>query len=98
MADQAAVAKRAAGLAKLFNAVINGHREEKSAAHANCFLEALCAQEDVAKSFRFSLDSVFLNGPATSVIQHLSHPSVEQLYGGQFLYRILEQIVQPPTF
>ncbi|KAH9863899.1 hypothetical protein J1614_009831 [Plenodomus biglobosus] len=115
MADAEAAAKRAAGLTKLFNAVIHGHRDLESAANGNRFLEALCAQEDiskcvecliaapagisaVAKAYRFTRDSTFLNGPATSVIQHLSQPCVKQLYGGQFLYRILEQIVQPPTF
>ena len=115
MAEQEAAAKRTAGLTKLYNAVIFGHHDLKTAADANRFLEALCAQEDVskcveqliaapnglggvAKSFRFSPNSAFINGVATSVLQHLSHPSVKQLYAGQFLYRVLEQIVQPPTF
>ncbi|KAF2030476.1 P-loop containing nucleoside triphosphate hydrolase protein [Setomelanomma holmii] len=115
MADQEAVAKRVAGLTKLYNAIIFGHRELRSAADANRFLEALCAQEDiskvvenlvaapealsaVAKAFRFSADATFINGLATSVLLHLSHPSVKQLYGGQFLHRVLEQITQPPTF
>ncbi|KAJ4366237.1 hypothetical protein N0V83_007873 [Neocucurbitaria cava] len=115
MAEQEAAAKRAAGLTRLFNAVIHGRREMKSAADGDRFLEALCAQEDVskcvecliasptgliavAKAFRFSRDSAFLNGQATCVIHHLSKPAVKQLYGGQFLHRILEQIVQPPTF
>lgn len=114
MAEDAAT-KRAAGLLKLFNAVIHGHREVKSAADGNRFLEALYTQEDmskcvesliassaglpvVAKSFRFSRDSTFLNGPATSVIHSLAQPSVKQLYNGEFLHRALEQIVQPPTF
>jgi hypothetical protein len=115
MADQEAASKRAAGLNKLFNAVVFGNRDLKSVADANRFLEALCAQDEVskciealiaaphglsavAKSFRFSPDSTFLNGPATAVIHQLSHPSVKQLYAGQFLNRVLEQIVQPPTF
>jgi hypothetical protein len=115
MADQEAAAKRAAGLTKLFNAVIFGHRDLKSAADANRFLEALCAQEDVskcveqliaapnalgaiAKAFRFSANATFINGHATSVLHHLAQPSVKQLYAGQFLHRILEQIVEPPTF
>ncbi|KAI8933540.1 hypothetical protein NX059_009277 [Plenodomus lindquistii] len=115
MANTEAAAKRAAGLTKLFNAVIYGHRDLNSAADGTRFLEALCAQEDVSKSveclvaapagvsavakaFRFARDSTFLNGSATSVINHLSQPSVKQLYSGQFLYRILENIVQPPTF
>jgi hypothetical protein len=115
MADQEAAVKRIAAQTKLFDAVIFGRRELKSASDANRFLEALCAQEDaskcverlvaapkgldaVAKAYRFSSASDFLNGAATSVIHHLSHPSVKQLYGGQFLRRVLEQIVQPPTF
>jgi hypothetical protein len=52
----------------------------------------------VAKAFRFSANATFINGPATSVIHHLSDPAVKQLYGGQFLHRVLEQIVEPPTF
>ncbi|KAE8823376.1 hypothetical protein HRS9139_09785 [Pyrenophora teres f. teres] len=113
--DPEAAAKRAAGLTKLFNAVIYGHRELKSAADGNRFLEALCSQEDaskcvesliaapaglsaVAKAFRSSRDSAFLNGPASSVLLHLSQPSIKQLYGGEFLHRVLEQIVQPPSF
>ena len=52
----------------------------------------------VAKAFRFSGDSAFLNGPSAATLIYLSHPSLKQLYNGQFLLRILEQIVQPPTF
>ncbi|KAF1955358.1 P-loop containing nucleoside triphosphate hydrolase protein [Byssothecium circinans] len=52
----------------------------------------------VSKAFRFSGNSAFLNGPAASVLRFLSVPSVKQLYAGQFLHRILESIVQPPTF
>ncbi|KAF2127934.1 P-loop containing nucleoside triphosphate hydrolase protein [Dothidotthia symphoricarpi CBS 119687] len=115
MADQEAAAKRAVGLTKLFNGIIHGHRDLKSALEGNRFLEALRSQEDVSKcveslvaskagldaigkAFRFSPDDAFLNGPAASSILHFSHPSLKQLYGGQFLNRILEQIVQPPTF
>jgi hypothetical protein len=47
MADEEAAAKRIAGLTKLFNAVIFGHRDLKSAADANRFLQALRAQENV---------------------------------------------------
>jgi hypothetical protein len=52
----------------------------------------------VAKAFRFNRDSAFLDGPATEVLRYLRHPSLKQLYGGQFLTRVLEAIVQPPTF
>ncbi|KAK6526384.1 hypothetical protein TWF694_004981 [Orbilia ellipsospora] len=52
----------------------------------------------VAKSFRFSRDSVFLNGLAASVLHRLADPSLKQLYAGEFLIRILEAIVEPPTF
>ena len=114
MADEAAE-KRLANQTKLFNAVIHGHRELKSAADGNRFLEAICAQKDaskcvesivaasggltaIAKTFRFSGDSAFLNGRATSVLRYLADPTVKQLYGGLFLHRVLEKIVQPPTF
>jgi hypothetical protein len=36
--------------------------------------------------------------PATNVLTYLSDPSLKQLYGGEFLHRILEAIVNPPTF
>jgi hypothetical protein len=52
----------------------------------------------VARAFRFSNSSTFINGPATSVILRLTDPSLKQLYGGQFLQRILETIVNPPSF
>jgi hypothetical protein len=114
MADPEAV-KRVAGLTKLFNGIIYGHRELKTGADANRFLEAFCVQEDVSKcveqliaapsalgaiarAFRFSANATFINGHATSVIHRLSHPSVKQLHCGQFLHRVLEQIVEPPTF
>ncbi|XPS80538.1 hypothetical protein M3J07_012514 [Ascochyta lentis] len=107
--------KRATGLKKLFNAVVHGNRDLKSAADGDRFLEALCAQEDVSKcvevlvstpaglgavarAFRFSNSSTFINGYATSVILRLSDPSLRQLYGGQFLHRIIEAVVNPPSF
>lgn len=117
MADQETAAKRAAGLTRLFNAVINGHREIKTVGDSDRFLEALCSQEDASKCVEclvassagldalgsalrrhVSGDCDFLNGLASATILHFSQPSVKQLYGGQFLQRVLEQIVQPPTF
>ena len=115
MADQETLPKRLAGLTKFFNAVIHGHRDLKSPADGNRFLEALCTQEDacksvesliaapkglssIAKTFRFSRENAFLNGPSTRILLYLSHPSLKQLYNGQFLHRVLEQLVQPPTF
>jgi hypothetical protein len=107
--------RRAVGLNKLFNAIIHGHRDLKSSADGDRFLEALCSQEDVSKcvevviassaglnavarAFRFSNSPVFVNGPATSFILRLSDPSLKQLYGGQFLNRVVEAIVNPPSF
>ncbi|EPS44029.1 hypothetical protein H072_1969 [Dactylellina haptotyla CBS 200.50] len=52
----------------------------------------------VAKSFRFSREGTFLNGPAAAVLHRLASPSLKQLYAGEFLNRILEAIVEPPTF
>lgn len=49
MAESDANSKRAAGLKKLFIAVVHGKRELKSAADGDRFLEALCVQEDVSK-------------------------------------------------
>lgn len=117
MADQEPKAKRAAGLTRLFNAIIHGHREIKTAGDSNRFLEALCSQEDASKCVEcliasssgldalgnalrrhVSGDRDFLNGLATATILHFSNPSVKQLYEGQFLQRIIEKIVQPPTF
>ena len=63
-----------------------------------CLVASSMGLAAVAKSFRFSGERAFLNGPATSFIQYLSEPSLRQLYGGQFLHRVVEQIVQPPTF
>lgn len=115
MTEPDALSKRAVGLKKLFNAVVRGNRELKSAADGDRFLEALCAQEDVSKcvevliaapvglsaiarAFRFSNNSTFINGYATSVILHLADPSLKQLYGGQFLQRVIEAILDPPSF
>lgn len=115
MADQDPTSKRVEGLTKLFNAVIFGRRELKSAANGNRFLEAVCAQKDSSKcveqliaapnalsaistSFRLNPNASFINDHATPVLHYLSHPSVKQLYAGQFLHRVLEQIVEPPTF
>lgn len=117
MADQEAAAKRAAGLTRLFNTTIQGHREIKTAGDSDRFLEALCSQEDASKCVEsliassagldalgsalrrhVSGDCDFLNGLATATILHFSKPSVKQLYEGQFLQRVLEKIVHPPTF
>ncbi|KAF2260255.1 P-loop containing nucleoside triphosphate hydrolase protein [Lojkania enalia] len=115
MVDQEDITKRLARLTKLFNAVIHGHRQLKSTADGNRFLEALCAQQDapkclenliaapgglaaIAKSFRFSRESSFLNGPGASALQYLLDPSLKQLYSGHFQNRVIEQIVEPPTF
>jgi hypothetical protein len=57
--------------------------------------EGLCS---VAKAFRFSENSTFLNGPATSVLHQLSDPSLKQLYSGRYLQHVLKSIVDPPTF
>lgn len=115
MAESDAATKRAAGLHKLFNAVIHGHRELKSAADSDRFLEALCAQDDaskcvemliaapagvgaVARAFRFTNSNTFLNSHAASTLLRLSDPSLKTLYGGQFLQRIIEAVVNPPSF
>ncbi|KAL5119739.1 hypothetical protein ACEQ8H_002345 [Pleosporales sp. CAS-2024a] len=109
MVEPDGAAKRAAGLTKLFNAVISGRRHLKSAADANRFLEAICTQVDVAKCVEqliaapnglgaVAMAFRFINGPATAVLHHLAHPAVKALYAGQFLHRVLEKIVEPPSF
>ncbi|KAH6625605.1 P-loop containing nucleoside triphosphate hydrolase protein [Boeremia exigua] len=115
MAETDATTRRAAGLKKLFHAVIHGTRDLKSAADGDRFLEALCAQDDVSKcvevlvaapaglsatarAFRFSNSTTFINSHATSVLLRLSDPSLKQLYGGEFLQRIIEAIVNPASF
>lgn len=52
----------------------------------------------LARAFRFSNSSTFVNGFATAAILYLTDPSLKQLYGGQFLQRIIEAIVNPPSF
>jgi len=51
-----------------------------------------------AKAVRLSLDQSFLIGGGTDLLLYLSTPSVKELASGQFLYRILETIVEPPSF
>jgi SpoVK/Ycf46/Vps4 family AAA+-type ATPase len=63
-----------------------------------CLIASSAGLAAVSVAFRLTRDTTFLNGLAASVILRLSDPSVKQLYGGQFLQRVLEQIVQPPTF
>lgn len=63
-----------------------------------CLIAAPGGLPAVAKSFRFSGDSAFLNGRATSVLRYLSQPSLKQLYNGSSLRQVLVEIVEPPTF
>ncbi|KAF2471116.1 P-loop containing nucleoside triphosphate hydrolase protein [Lindgomyces ingoldianus] len=65
-------------------------------------IEALIAApkglEAVAKAVRLSLDRPFLIGAGTDLLLYLTAPSLKQLCSGQFLYRVLEAIVEPPSF
>lgn len=65
-----------------------------------CLIASSAGLDALGSSFRrhVSGDWDFVNGLATSTILHFTNPSVKQLYGGQFLQRIVERIVQPPTF
>ncbi|KIX03284.1 uncharacterized protein Z518_06836 [Rhinocladiella mackenziei CBS 650.93] len=56
------------------------------------------ALESLQKSMRFDLSVEFLNGPAADTLMYLKDPDVEQLCNGQILQRIIQSIVQPPTF
>ncbi|KAF2649460.1 P-loop containing nucleoside triphosphate hydrolase protein [Lophiostoma macrostomum CBS 122681] len=72
--------------------------QEDASKCVECIVAAPVGLNVVAKAFRFNRDSAFLDGPASSVLHYLRHPSLKQLYAGQFLTRVLEHIVQPPTF
>jgi hypothetical protein len=50
------------------------------------------------KVVRLSLELPFLLGAATRFLTYLSAPSLRHLASGHFLYRILEAIVEPPSF
>ena len=65
-----------------------------------CLIASSSGLDALGSAFRrhVSGDCDFLNGLATATILHFSKPSVKQLYGGQFLQRVLERIVQPPSF
>ncbi|KAF2189155.1 P-loop containing nucleoside triphosphate hydrolase protein [Zopfia rhizophila CBS 207.26] len=52
----------------------------------------------IAKSVRLSLHHSFLNGRGTDLLLYLCDPSLKQLCSGQFLYRVLDAIVEPPSF
>ena len=54
--------------------------------------------EACAKTVRLSLDRPFLIGAGTDLLLYLSAPSLKQLASGHFLYRVLEAIVEPPSF
>ena len=97
MADQETARKRQVGLTKLFKAVIHGHRELNSPEDGNRFLEALCAQEDPSKCLE-TLIAAPEGFSSVAKLIYFSHPALKQLYAGQFLQRVIEQIVQPPTF
>ncbi|RMZ71440.1 ATPase AAA-type core [Pyrenophora seminiperda CCB06] len=51
-----------------------------------------------AKAVRLSLDRPFLIGAGTDLLLYLSAPSLKQLASGHFLHRVLESIVEPPSF
>lgn len=40
----------------------------------------------------------FINGPATRLLEYLSYQSLEPICGGDYLRRVVEQIVEPPIF
>jgi hypothetical protein len=65
-------------------------------------LEKIIAAKDglrvVKESLRFDVSRPFLNGTASSLLLYFSEPALRQLCSGQFLYRILEVIADPPTF
>jgi hypothetical protein len=50
------------------------------------------------KAVRQSMDLSFLVGAGTDLLLYLSAPSLKQLASGHFLHRVLEVIVEPPSF
>jgi len=71
-------------------------------ADASKRVEALIAApkglDACAKAVRLSLDHSFLVGAGTDLLLYLAAPSLKQLASGHFLRRLLEVIVEPPTF
>ncbi|KAF2205315.1 P-loop containing nucleoside triphosphate hydrolase protein [Delitschia confertaspora ATCC 74209] len=65
-------------------------------------VEGLIASTDglssIAKCVRLAPDPSFLAGAGAELILRFSDPSLNQLFQGQFLQRILEAIVVPPSF
>ncbi|KAF1364340.1 P-loop containing nucleoside triphosphate hydrolase protein [Lizonia empirigonia] len=73
MADQEAAAKQAAGLTRLLNAVIHGHREIKTVGDSNRFLGALCSQEDASKCVECLIaSSAGLDALGSALRRHVS--------------------------
>jgi replication-associated recombination protein RarA len=74
--------------------------QEDASKCVECLIASSAGLEALGSALRrhVSGDRDFLNGLATATISYFSKPSVKQLYGGQFLQRVLEQIVQPPSF
>ncbi|KAH7122786.1 P-loop containing nucleoside triphosphate hydrolase protein [Dendryphion nanum] len=71
-------------------------------ADASKRLEAIIAApkglDACAKAVRFSFDRLFLIGSSTDFLLYLSAPCLKQLASGHFLNRVLEAIVEPPSF
>jgi hypothetical protein len=74
------------------------HAQEDVTKCVECLVAARSGIHAVAQAFRFSDDNAFLNGLASSVLLRLSDTLLKHLHSGQFLHRILEAIVEPPTF
>lgn len=74
--------------------------QEDASKCVECLIASSAGLDALGSALRrhVSGDYVFLNGLASTTILHFSKSSVKQLYDGQFLQRILEKIVHPPTF
>lgn len=57
-----------------------------------------CGTRRCAHAFRFTNSKIFINGLAASALLRFSDPYVRQLYGGQFLQRVIETVFDPPSF
>jgi hypothetical protein len=72
--------------------------ETDSSKRVEAIMAAPKGLDACAKAVRLSLDRSFLIGAGTNFLLYLSAPSLKQLASGHFLYRVLEAVVEPPSF
>ncbi len=68
--------------------------------HATCVEKIGCSKsglEVLHKSLRFDTSISFINGAVTQLLTYLAVPEVKRLTSGQFLKRVLVEVVSPPA-